>query len=409
MKKYKYIIVGGGISGVKAATYLRQVDPSAEIALFSGESIPPYDRPPLSKELLKGEKNLNEITLLSKDESLQKKIDLYLDSPIKKIIPDTRKILSFDDKEYGYEKLFLATGGSPRKLTLPGSSHEKICYLRTYEDAVKIKTLAQQSSSVAVLGGGYIGMELASFFTSMGLEVHVIDHNKLLWNHFLNENYSKFLTSRAEKMGIHFHFGTTIQEFHSSDSNIRFILTDQTKLKVDFIGIGIGIELNTLLPRECGLRIEKGIVVNSQMQTNIPDIFAGGDVAQFPDPYFGISRVVEHWGHAEYSGLVAAANMSGQTYHYDLLNYAWTDVLGYHIEFAGLTTNKHQIEIRGDLNDHQFTLLYFNGEYLEGFMAFNPDLKELPILQKWIKKRGSLKKVRDQIVQKNISLKTITI
>lgn len=404
MKESKYIIIGGGLAGARAAFYLRQMDPDGRIIIFSEESYLPYDRPPLSKEILKGIKRLEDIYLYKEREFSENNIEIFLNTKVTELSLDEHAITTSTGDKFFFQKAFIATGGRPRLLPFEVFSTNEVYYLRNFNHAQKIKAKAQESRSVIIIGAGFIGMETASAFIEQGLKVSVIDINPWLWDRFLPENISHKFSEKFSEKGVRFYFSTSAQSIQGEKGKVRVQLSGNQILEADFICVGIGIDLNLELARNAGLKVDRGILVNDNMQTSHPDIFAGGDIIQFMDPYAGKYRVVEHWGHAEFSGLVAASAMSGNPYKYDLLNYAWTDLFDLHIDFGGepsVAYNAIPYKLNEDLSGY---VLYIHENKLKGYMGINPANKDIAILQKWIKKGVSLHTILPMIMDSESSL-----
>lgn len=406
-KTYDFVIIGAGVSGISAARYLRQMNPDASIAIFTAEEGFPYDKPPLSKEFMTGEKEENEIFLLSPSTISELQLDYYPGTFVHTLNPDTRMILLDDSSEFLFRKAFLATGSSPRKLfpDHPLSSH--IHYLRTLSDARGIRNQLSSADRILIIGAGFIGLELAASFLKQGKEVHVFDVASHLWSRILPDTISSLFEMEISGKGIHLHFGEKPVELKEDKGRLLLKTEPSGWWEADMICAGIGVDLNLQLAQSAGLQVERGVVVNEYMQTSHPDIYAGGDIVQFRDPYVDTIRVVEHWGHAEYSGLVAASNMSGSPYAYDLLNYAWTDILDWHVDFVGLTEGSMETISRGHLKEGLFLLLYMKENRLMGYMAINWNKKELGILQKWIKKKMELDSVLNRLENDSIPIKEI--
>jgi NADPH-dependent 2,4-dienoyl-CoA reductase/sulfur reductase-like enzyme len=406
VKKYDVIFIGGGLASIRGAFHLKQIVPESEVAIFSNENTLPYDRPPLSKEFLRGEKSSDDIRLHPSDDYQKQKIDLYTGTPIREINPDKKTVITMTGEIYHFEKLFLATGGTPKRLKQAPENSDRICYLRSIQDAAKIRSLSETSQVVGIIGGGFIGLEVATSLASKQLEVHLFDRDPFIWKRFLSSELAQKVRQFADNLPIHFHLNANITSI--TDQNGKIAVQNLDRIyEVDFLCIGIGIELNLDLARKAGLEINHGVRVNSCMQTSHPDIYAGGDITEFFDPYLKTWRVVEHWGHAEYSGLVAATNMAGQLYEYDLLNYAWTDIFGIHIDMAGLISSDLHMFVRGNPDEKKFIILYTDQNVLKGYMGFNYPRKEYAILQKWIKKEIDISSVKEKVLSANVDLKEL--
>jgi NADPH-dependent 2,4-dienoyl-CoA reductase/sulfur reductase-like enzyme len=369
----------------------------------------PYDRPPLSKEFLRGLKTRAQITYDSPAFFEEKHIRTVLGDPVVQLDPGARKATLESGESFRFERALIATGGEPVRLALQGSSLAGIHYLRTLEDAEAIRSEATAGKRAVVIGAGFIGMELAASLTGLGVRATVVEALPHIWAKFLDRDLADHVRRYCEERGIAFLAGEKVREFRGDD-RVRTVATLSGKeIECDFVCVGIGIRPRVELARSAGLEVQDGIVVNERFQTSHPDIFAAGDVANFPDPIFGKRRRVEHWGHAESSGQVAALNMAGQGQAYDFLSYAWSDVFDLHIEFAGDEGGHDQVVVRGAPESGSFTVLYLAGGVLTAYLAVNTRSREFPKFQKLIRRKTPLAGREDDLADPGFDLKTLIV
>lgn len=323
MKEFKYIIVGGGMTADAAVGGIRELDRDGTIAVLSDESHPPYNRPPLSKKLWAG-KPLNSIWRKNAPESSQ----LFLDTRavagdvIAKTVTDNR------GEVYRYDKLLLATGGSPRRLP---NTPQDIIYFRTLDDYQNLRKLADRKLEFIVIGGGFIGSEIAAALAGNGCKVTMIFPDKGIGARIYPQALSAFLNDYFREKGVKVLAGESV---HSVDKEgAGFCVTTGSKKKVscDAVVAGIGIEPNVDLARSLGLQVDNGIVVDDALSAAPPDIFAAGDVANFYNSALGNRRRVEHEDNANTMGAMAGRNMAGASEKYEYLPYFYSDLfdLGY--------------------------------------------------------------------------------
>jgi NADPH-dependent 2,4-dienoyl-CoA reductase/sulfur reductase-like enzyme len=385
----KYLLIGGGLAAVRAAQQIAMVDAGGSIVLVSDEPVLPYDRPPLSKSYL-GSPSEPLKELLSPAELASGRLRCELSRAVVELDPGAKTARLQDGGSIGFDRALIATGGRPATLETSGARLAGIHYLRTASDADAIRMDAMAGSRVVIVGGGFIGLELAAALRQRGLEVTVVEALSRVWARFGNELLSKFVTDLCEARGIRFLAGTTISAFEG-DGRVRAVVTDAgERLACDLVCVGVGIKPNVELAAAAGLMVSDGVVVDARMQTSAPDIFAAGDVINYPDPVFSIRRRVEHWGHAEHSGQVAGRNMAGGDEVYDLLSYVWSDVFDMHLEFAGDERDHDAQVVRGRPEDGAFTIIYLKAGRPTAFFAINQPAREYAAIRRLIQTRADL-------------------
>lgn len=391
MQSFKYLLIGGGLSSAVAAKTIRQADPQATIAIACGESHQPYHRPPLTKEFMQGKKPETQIYVEAQDFWHQNKVDLFLGQSVSRLDMQRKVATLSAGGTIEFDKVLLATGGRPRRLDIVGDDLHGAHYFRTLNDAIGVSSQASQGRRAVILGGGFIGMELASSLTQRGLFVSLIERSGQVWSKFLDPELAAWFQSLCEDRGVQFYMNRTIREIEGEAQVTGVVLDDGQSLPADLVVIASGIELNTELARQAGLKMEDGaVIVDEHMQTSNPDIYAAGDIAKFPDPYFGYMRRVEHWGQAEYTGDLAGSNMAGQAKEYNLLTYIWSDIFDVHLEFAGDERQRDQTIIRGKMSDPAFAMLYLKGGKMTAYYSINLKRKEYQPLGKLIEQKVDL-------------------
>ncbi len=403
----KYLLIGGGLACGQAAKQLRTQDPQGGITLVSEEPHLPYDRPPLSKEFLRGQKPRTQLFFDPEPAFRDRNISLILGIAAKQLEAKTKTVTLADGRTVKFEKALLATGGRPVRLTLPGGDLPGVHYLRTIENAEAIAEEAGQGKRAVIIGAGFIGLEVAASLTQLGAQVTVLEAQPRIWPRFADPALAEYFQRYCSGKGITFLTGETATEFRGK-GRVSSVTTKSGKtLPCDLVCIGIGITPNVELGHEAGLAVENGIVVNEYLQTSHPDIYAAGDVANYLDPLFGKRRRVEHWGHAEYTGQMAADNMTGSHTAYDLLTYVWSDLFDLHLEFAGDETEHDRILLRGRMEDNKFFVLYLKNQVLHGYVAVNTGAKEFPALQRLIRQKKNLNGKDSQLQDPAVAVKTL--
>jgi 3-phenylpropionate/trans-cinnamate dioxygenase ferredoxin reductase subunit len=323
MAHYPYLIVGGGMAAAAAIQGIREVDSAGVIGLIGSEPHPPYQRPPLSKALWKGA-SLESVWI----DLAQQGVDLLLGRKAHALDVEHKRVTDGQGGEYTFDKLLLATGGAPRRLPWSG---DDVIYYRTLDDYQRLRALAEQGQRFAVIGGGFIGSEIAAALAMNEKQVVLLFPGAGLGEHVFGPDLSAFLNEYYRQRGVEVLPGETAVDLERRDGQIALKIRGGRELLVDGIVAGIGIEPNTELARAAGLKIDDGIVVDALLHTSHPDIFAAGDVANFANPALGKRLRVEHEDNANTMGKYAGRNMAGAQESYDHLPFFYSDLfdLGY--------------------------------------------------------------------------------
>ena len=407
MQSTRYLLVGGGLASSQAAKQLRQLDPGASITIVSDERHPPYDRPPLSKDFLRGETPADKLLYDPEPYFREQNIDLILGASVERLDPAGKTISLKDGRQIRFEKALLATGGRPVRLSIPGADLSGVHYLRTIDDSAAIAAQAKAGAKAVVVGAGFIGLEVAASLTQRGVQVTVVEFQPRIWARFADASLAGFVERYCTDRGVTFRTNESVTQIHRHNQAFGVDLKSGTSLACNFVCIGAGIVPNVELAKQAGLQVDNGIVVNEYLQTSHRDIYAAGDVANYLDPLFGKRRRVEHWGHAEYCGQLAAQNMAGARNRYDHLTYVWSDIFDLHLEFAGDETEHDQTLVRGSLDKPPFTLLYLKEHRLRAYFAVNAAAKDFQPLQRLIRSGKDLSDKESQIQDAAVPVKTL--
>ncbi len=404
-RKTKYLLIGGGLASGQAAKQLRENDPENTITLVGEEPYVPYDRPPLSKEFLRGEKPRDALYFDPEQYFQDRSIDLILGVAVQQLDLANKTAILANGEGIAFEKALIATGGRPIRLKLPGSNLPGVYYLRTLDDSAAIAADANPGKQAVLIGAGFIGMEVAASLTQRGVHVTVIETQPHIWPRFANATLAGFFQNYCVKKGVTFHTNDLVTEIRGRGRPATVITRAGKELPCDFVCIAVGIVPNVELAQQAGLKVDNGIVVNEYLQSSHPVVYAAGDVANYLDPVFGKRRRVEHWGHAEYCGQLAGQNMAGASNPYDLLTYVWSDIFDLHLEFAGDESEHDQVLVRGRFEDNSFTVLYLKQNVLRAYFAINTSSKEFPILQRLIRQKKDLAGKEAQLQDPTFALK----
>ena len=307
-----------------AARAIRETDPQGSIAIISAESHPPYNRPPLSKGLWKGDDPAK--TVWRGTDTIG--ADLRLGRRVTAINPKQKTVTEDRGNVISYDRLLLATGGTPRRLKLQTG---QIIYYRTFDDYLRLRALANEKLRFAVLGGGFIGSEVAAALRTVGREVTMIVPEEGIGARVYPADLSKFLVDYYREQGVDVRTGEGLADLQQSAGKVVVRTTHGKEIPVDVVVAGLGIQPNVELAEQAGVRVENGIVVDELLRTNVPDIFAAGDVANFFNPALGTRLRVEHEDNANSMGAAAGRSMAGKGEPYTHLPFFYSDLfqLGY--------------------------------------------------------------------------------
>jgi 3-phenylpropionate/trans-cinnamate dioxygenase ferredoxin reductase component len=323
MTNYDYLIIGGGMTGAAAADGIREVDANGSIAIFSAEADPPYNRPPLSKGLWKGDP-LETIWRDLKGE----RPTLHLGCVIKEIIPREMRVIDSTGAVFSYRKLLLATGGTPRRLSF---GDDEIIYFRTLRDYKRLRALTETGRRFAVIGGGFIGTEIAAALAANGKDVVLIFPGEEIGERLFPRELSQYVSSVYRQKGVELIPGEKIVASEMRGKQRALTTRSGREILVDYVVAGIGIEPNLELAKAAGLSTDSGIVVDEFLRTRDPNIYAAGDAAEFYNPILEKRMRVEHEDNANSMGRLAGRNMAGVLEMYDHLPSFYSDMfeLGY--------------------------------------------------------------------------------
>jgi NADPH-dependent 2,4-dienoyl-CoA reductase/sulfur reductase-like enzyme len=347
---YKYVIAGGGLAGASAIAGIREVDRDGAILLIGGENHLPYDRPPLTKKLWFGKQKLEDITLHDRAWYENNGVELLLGAHAKELDADRGALLVGQELvlpersrgascpgagECRYEKLLLATGGTPRLLDIPGADLDGVCYYRTVDHYVKLRADVQDGRAAVVVGGGFIGSELAAGLHTVGTKVTMVFRGTHLVPRVFPEGLGKALQAKYQERGIAILADDAPASFERRNSTFVTQTQKGQELQSDVLVVGAGITPSTGLAGIAGLAIENGIVVNECLETSHPGIYAAGDNANFPYQALGKRMRVEHWDNALNQGRYAGWNMAGRKQPYTYMPYFFSDLFEFGYEAVG--------------------------------------------------------------------------
>ena len=369
MAAQAFVIVGAGLAGAKAAEALRGSGFDGPLSLIGAEEHLPYERPPLSKEYLAGKADRDTVFVHDMTWYRQQGIDLRLGSPVTAIDRAARQVRLADGARLPFGKLLLTTGARPRQLAGATGVH----YLRTLDDSDRLKEILANGSRLAVIGGGWIGLEIAAAARQAGLQVTVVESLELPLLRVLGREMAQVFADLHRSRGVNLRLGVRIDEVISTGSTATGVrLADGTRIGADAVVAGIGATPSTELAEQAGLETGDGIVTSAALRTSDPDIFAAGDVACAFHPLFGHHVRVEHWANALKQPAVAAAAMLDEDTRYEELPYFYTNQYDLGMEYLGHVDGGYdQIVVRGDLEAREFIAFWLKDGRVRAGMNVN--------------------------------------
>uniref|UniRef100_UPI003D8EED5B NAD(P)/FAD-dependent oxidoreductase n=1 Tax=Gordonia sp. B7-2 TaxID=3420932 RepID=UPI003D8EED5B len=368
------VIVGGGLAGAKAAEALREKDFDGEIVLFGSEEHLPYERPPLSKEFLAGSQKLDDFTVHDGNWYRDNRIDVHPGTMIEEIDAAAHTVTLPDGSTLAYEKLLLATGSRSRHLDLPGADADGVHYLRSYDDAVALSEAIDENMRVAIVGGGWIGLEVAASARNRGAQVAVAETAPQPLIGALGAEVGAIFADLHRKHGVDLRTDVAVAEILVEDGRAVGIgLKGGDTIDADAVLVAAGAVPNIELAESAGLDIgDGGVLVSAGLRSSDPDIFAVGDIANAEHPVLGRRVRTEHWANALNQPAVAVANMLGGSAEYTNLPYFFTDQYNLGMEYSGLASGEHRVVLRGSPDSLEFLAFWLDDEdHLRAGMQVN--------------------------------------
>ena len=371
MSDQRAIIIGGGQAGAQGAISLRQAKFDGAIDIFCAEETPPYQRPPLSKEYLKGALDQERLFLRPENFYEAQDITLHAGVQVSAIDPQKREVKLGAGETLSYDALLLATGAPPRKLHCPGSDLGEIYYLRSLKDSDALRAVLEGEGPVAIVGAGYIGLEVAAVLCAAGREVTVIEAADRVLARVASKPVSEFYERRHREAGVTLRLGVAVEGFTGDGTVSAVKLGGGEEIPCVAALIGIGAVPETGLAESAGLAIDNGIVVDDHARTSDPHIWAAGDCANFPSPRYGRRMRLESVPNAIDQAKAAAANMAGGDVVYNAVPWFWSDQYDIKLQTAGLSEGHDTMIVRGDPAANAFSVWYFSGDKLLAVDAIN--------------------------------------
>ena len=358
VRDVEFVIIGGGVAAAKAAEGLRAAGGEGAAVVLTAEPELPYERPPLSKEFLRGEAGREKTRTHDEAWYRHHDVEVLLATRASTLDPATRTVTTEVGDQLRYGGLLLATGAKPIRLGLPGEDLDGVYYLRTVDDSERLRAAISRAESMVVIGGGFIGAEVAASATQMDTRVTLLERSDTVWTRAVGPEMGRFFEAFLRDRGVHVRTRTKAERIEGGDQVEAVVLPDGSRLHADVVVIGVGVHPDTDLAERAGLGIDDGILVDEQLRA-ADGVWAAGDVANADHPLFGRIRV-EHWAEALNQGLLAGRNLAGAGDRYDRVPYFFSDQFDLSLSYLGHVREWDELVVRGsqEVADPSFVAWY---------------------------------------------------
>jgi NADPH-dependent 2,4-dienoyl-CoA reductase/sulfur reductase-like enzyme len=385
---FDLVIVGGGLASARAIKSFREAGGEGTVALISKDSTLPYHRPPLSKRFLRGETDEEP---LIEDQAFYSDhgVEVMLETSVSSV--DVRdRAVELDAERIGYRRLLLATGAWPRRLQVPGAELENVFTLRTVGNSKAIREAAAGAERAVTVGAGFIGMEVTASLRQIGKEVSLLHLGRWLFDQLGVEQLSDELAWLYASKGVECVFGNEVGAFHGHGRLEAVTTKTGRRVEADLAVVGIGVDPVTDFLDGSGIELDNGIVVNERFETNVPDVYAAGDVANFFDPLFRRRRRIEHWSNANYQGTEVGKVLAGGDGGFDTVSTFFTEIFGITIKVFGDARRDAHVNVQGSLSDGMYVLYGDDNEEVIGALSVGQPEEIEKLLTQQIKAHAPL-------------------
>ena len=361
----KILILGSGQAAIYAASEIRKYDKDSEISIFGNENYHPYERPPLSKEFLMGKKKEEEFLFFSKNFFVDQNIH-YINKEINGVDFKNKSLISFDNKKYFFDKLLITTGSTNRRIAIDEEIDNEIYYLRNLDDANQIKKKASEVNSIAIIGGGFIGLEIASSLNQQNKSVSLIEISNQLMGRIIPFPIANLVKVEHEKHGNKIYLDSKIKSIEKTNDAFKILLDNDHVIEAEMIIGGIGSIPTVDLFNDSDLKLKNGILTNAYNQTSVENVYAAGDVSNFFHPLYQKNIRLESYQHAQNQGINAGKNIAGIKSEYLSIPWMWSDQFDLNLQLTGLCDDYHEIIERGENIENGIIYFFIKDDKIVG-------------------------------------------
>jgi 3-phenylpropionate/trans-cinnamate dioxygenase ferredoxin reductase subunit len=397
-RSVEHLLIGGGLASGNCARHLREEGAEGEILIVGREPDPPYNRPPLSKQYVRGEESRDDILFRPDDWYAEQRIDVLTRTSVMKLDPASRVAALSNKEEIQFEKALLATGSNVHILHADGAQLDGIHYLRTMRNADALKEELASAERVALIGGSYIGTELAASFTKLGKQCELIMLESVTHERFYGAEVGRYFQDVLEEHGVKVHGSQELERFEGDGDRVGKVVTKSgLEVECDFVAIGAGVHPELHLAEQAGLEIGTGVFTNRFLETSVPGIFAAGDIAEYDSVVHDQRIRIEHWDVAFNQGKFAALNMLGKQVEYDVVPYFWSDLADWtSMESVGPASEWDEIWWRGSREEGKFTAWYVKAGKVVGALTVGRS-EDIAVAARLLKEKTDVSRWRERI------------
>ncbi len=398
------VIVGASMAGGRAAETLRQEGFDGRVILIGAEPERPYERPPLSKDVVRGEAPEDKVYLRPVEYYAEQSIELRLGTAAQSLVPADRSVVLSNGERVRYDRLLIATGARVRRLNVPGSDLPGVHYLRTIRDARAIRDAARSARRVVVIGAGFIGAEVAASCRVMGLEVTVLEVLPVPLQRVLGDTIGSLYAQIHREQGIDLRLGVGISEFRGTGLLEEVVTSSGQRIACDLAVVGVGVQPEVDWLVGSGIELQNGVVVDEFCASSLPDVYAAGDVANWWHPALGERLRVEHWENAQNQGIAAAKSMLGKGEPYAPVPYFWSDQYDLTLQYVGHASGQDEVVFRGDRDPRKLLAFYLRDGRLRAAIGVNR-FKDITAARRLIRSGADV--TREQLADEQVDLRKL--
>jgi NADPH-dependent 2,4-dienoyl-CoA reductase/sulfur reductase-like enzyme len=393
----KFVILGGGmVAGYAAKQFVELGLKSGELAILSSDTSIPYERPPLSKGFLAGKDTEEAIRINTQDFYREHGIEVELGVEVSAVDCKRKRLTLRSGEDFGFEELMIATGAHPRILEIPGARLQQVFYLRSMDDSKSIRRAAERAKRAVVIGGGFIGMEVAAVLAQKNIEVTMVLNQDRIWKHLFTPEMSGFFERYYTSRGVQIMRNARVSELRGNDSVRSVALANGQAIECDLVVAGIGVRPATEMLANSGLQVADGLMVNEYLEASLPDVCGGGDAANYQDVLFAKRRRVEHWDNAVSQGQYLGRALMGERIPFKHVPYFFSDVFDLSYEYWGDASVAEEVVHRGDVSSNSFSVWWLREGRVVGAFTMNRPDEEREAAPKWIESRQVVSRSRLQ-------------